>query len=179
MNKNPTNLFIFLILLLTACSTKETTQIAENTFVHGDKVYKLIDNEIREIGDLSVKEIKKFEVSKVKERDLGTTELDYVKLGATTSLKALYRGNYLYYRLRIFEFSDLKSNYYAGNFTIGFIDEFQFVLHSAEIPSSELVQVMDENNQIVYFEFNGKTEMSTEINSAIKRYSVTSSARKR
>lgn len=165
-------------ILFAACSDT-TTQIAENTFVHKEKIYKIIDNELREIGDLNTSEIKKFEVSKPKQRDLGISTLSFVKKGAETSLKALYRGNYLYYSMKLIGINDLRDNYSEGKFTIEFVDEFGFILHSTTILTSDLTAIMESNGNIQYFEFSGKTEMSTEINSAIKSYSVTASIRKR
>ena len=58
---------LLLSCTLFSCSNNNT-QIAENTFIHNDKVYKIIDNELREIGDLSASNIKKFEVLKMEGR---------------------------------------------------------------------------------------------------------------
>lgn len=82
-------LFACLTALCIASCSSNDTQIAENTFVHSKKIYKVIDNELREIGYLNAAEIKKFEVSKRKQRDLGTSNLSFVKPGAYTKLKAL------------------------------------------------------------------------------------------
>lgn len=41
-----------LIGLITSCGNKETTQIAENTFVHNEKVYKIVGNELSEYPSL-------------------------------------------------------------------------------------------------------------------------------
>ncbi|MGN8072616.1 hypothetical protein [Mucilaginibacter sp. 22184] len=167
------------ILLLASCAGRDT-QIAENTFIHGHKIYKVIDNELREIGDLAARDIKKFEVSKPKQRDLGVSTLSFVKPGASTSLKALYRGNFLYYNLRVSELNDLRENYSLnGTLTIQFIDEFGFILHSTQIPVMELVGVVNDNNKVEYLMYNGKTEMSTEINAAIKTYSVAASVKRK
>lgn len=171
MKLRPIYLSAMSMLLLVSCSN-QNTQIAENTFIHGDKIYKIIDNELREIGDLNAKEIKKFEVSKPKQRNMGTSSLSFVKPGARTSLKALYRGNFLYYSLRIDGLNDLKENYQPGNITIEFMDEFGFILHSTEISTSDLVGMVGEDGKPEAYVYNGKTEMSTEINSAIKNYDV-------
>lgn len=165
--------------VITSCSSKTPTQIAENTFIQDNKIYKVIDNEVREIADLNADNIKKFEVSKPKQRDLGVSTLSFVKQGAETSLKALYRGNYLYYSLKITGINDLRENYSDGRFSIEFVDEFGFILHSTEVSTGELTRIMDSNGSVQYFEYNGKTEMSTEINSAIKTYNMTASLRKR
>ncbi|WCT14058.1 hypothetical protein [Mucilaginibacter jinjuensis] len=161
-------------LLLFSCSNNNT-QIAENTFIHGNKIYKIIDNELREIGDLDAKEIKKLEVSKPNQRNLGTSNLSFVKPGASTSLKALYRGNFLYYSLTLNGLNDLRENYQTGRITIEFVDEFGFILHSTEIPTTDLTGLVGPDGKPDSFVYNGKTEMSTEINSAIKTYNVTTS----
>lgn len=161
-----------LSMLVVSCSSNDT-QIAENTFIHGHKIYKIIDNELREIGDLSTSDIKKLEVSKPHQRDMGTSDLSFVRAGATTSLKALYRGNFLYYTLQLNGLNDLKDNYEGGRLTVEFLDEFGFILHSTEILTSDLVRIVGERGETQYFIYNGKTEMSTEINSAIVKYDVT------
>jgi hypothetical protein len=166
------------MLALTASCSSNDTQIAENTFIHGHKIYKMIDNELREVGDLNASEIKKFEVSQPKQRDLGTSDLSFVKPGASTSLKALYRGNYLYYSLQINGINELRDNYLPGRLTLEFADEFGFILHAIEIPTSDLVGMVGESGKPESFTYNGKTEMSTEINTAIKKYSVTASIKK-
>src|ERR1700744_5535664 len=168
---------IAFVLLLSAC--KNNVQIGENTFIHEDKIYKIIDNEPREIGDLSTGNIKKFEVFKPKQRDFGNSSLSFVKQGATTSLKALYRGNYLYYSLRVEGLNDLRDNYSPGMLTIEFIDEYGFIMHSTEVASSDLVGLVGEDNKPQAFVYNGRTEMSVDINAAIKSYNVVASIKPR
>ncbi|MBL4676902.1 MAG: hypothetical protein JKY70_11970 [Mucilaginibacter sp.] len=165
------------ILFLTSCGSD--TQIGENTFVHKDKIYRVIDNEVREIGDLSAKEIKRFEVSKPKQKDLGMSSMSFVKPGAYATLKALYRGNFLYYTLTVNGLNDLRDSYNAGSLTIEFIDEFGFIMHSTEIRTNELIGELGDNGKYFDFIYHGKTEMSTEINAAIKRYDVTASIKRR
>ncbi|MFA6245602.1 MAG: hypothetical protein WC615_01595 [Mucilaginibacter sp.] len=164
-------------LALGSCTSD--IQIGENTFVHKDKIYKIIDNELREIGDLSAKEIKRFEVSKPKQKDLGSSSLSFVKSGASTSLKALYRGNYLYYTLTLAGINDLRDSYNAGTLTIEFIDEYGFIMHSTQIPTGELIGMLGEDGKYSGFVYHGKTEMSTEINAAIKSYDVTASIKRK
>ncbi len=159
--------------LLSACGGKETTQIGENTFVHNEKVFKIVGNEVSQIGDLSTE----IELTKPIKQNLGTASLSYIKADATTKLESLYRGNILYFKLNIFGLNDLR-NYNSGVFTVDFKDEFDFILHQTVIPANELTSVLDDNNQISYFEYNGKTEMSSEINKAIKSYSVGSNVGK-
>ena len=159
--------------LISACGSKETTKIAENTFVHKDKVYKIVGNELSEIADLTTE----FEISKPTKKDLGNADISYIKAGATTQINALSRGNFLYFKFKINGINDLRDNYTTGEFTVNFKDEFDFILHQAVIPTNELTGVVDQNNQISYFIYNGKTEMSTEINKAIKSYDVSSGVR--
>lgn len=160
--------------LISACGGKETTQIAENTFVHKEKVYKIVGNELTEIADLSLG----IKTSKLTKKDMGNVDISYIKDSATTKLETLYRGNILYFTLYIIGINDLKDNYSPGEITVCFKDEFNFFVHQTTIPTNELIKVVDPNNQIMYFEYNGKTEMSAEINQAIKRYNITSSIRK-
>lgn len=157
-------------LLIVSCGSKETTQIAENTFVHKDKVYKIVGNELSEIADLTTE----FEISKPTKKDLGNADISYIKAGATTQINALSRGNFLYFNFKINGINDLRYNYTTGEFTVNFKDEFDFILHQAVIPTNELTGIVDQNHQISYFIYNGKTEMSTEINKAIKSYDVSS-----
>jgi hypothetical protein len=168
----------FLLLLLSctlfSCSNNNT-QIAENTFIHNDKVYKIIDNELREIGDLSASNIKKFEVLKPKQRDMGEYSLAFVKQGATANLKTLYRGNFLYFSLKLFGLNDLQENFRGGALSIQFRDEYGFILHSTDISVTDLIKVVNDQGSVEYFVYNGKTEMSTDINSAINSFDVSSS----
>lgn len=166
--------FLLITCALFSCSNNNT-QIAENTFIHNDKVYKVIDNEIREIGDLSASNIKKFEVLKPKQRDLGEYSLAFVKQGATAKLKTLYRGNYLYFSLKLYGLNDLQENFRPGALSIQFRDEYGFILHSTDIPANELIKVVNDQGVTEYFVYNGKTEMSTDINLAINSYDVSSS----
>ncbi len=168
---------IVLGLLLASCDRNQTTQIGENTFVRGDKVYRVIDNEINEIGELSSKAVRKVEVLKPTEKNYGNHTLSYVKEGASTQLDALYRGNFLYYRLTLINFTDLKSGYNPGVFTIEFMDDFGFIIHTAQVPTNELIGMVGANNEVQSYVFNGKTEMSSDINKAIKEYSVSSTVK--
>lgn len=159
--------------LISACGGKETTQIAENTFVHKDKVYKIVGNELSQIGDLS----SDIEITKPTKKSLGIADISFIQKGATTKLETLYRGNVLYFKLYITGINDLKDNYTNGVFTINLKDEFDFIIHQIIIPTNELTRILDGNNQVSYFEYNGKTEMSTEINKSIKSYDISSSVK--
>jgi len=168
-----TTLFLLSCTLISCANNN--TQIAENTFIHNDKVYKIIDNELREIGDLGAKDIKKFEVLKPKQRDMGEYSLAFVKQGANANLKALYRGNFLYFSLKIYGINDLQDNFRGGALSIQFRDEYGFILHSTNMSVSDLVKVVNDQGSVEYFVYNGKTEMSTDINSAIYSFDVSSS----
>ena len=166
-------------VLLTSCGQNNSTQIAENTFVYKDKVYRLVDNELTEVADLNAKEIRKFEVLKPKQKTLGTHSLSYVKAKATAELDALYRGNILYFKLTINGLSDLKENFSPGKFTIDFEDEFGFILHSTEVSTGDLIGIIGNGEKLAFYQYNGKTEMSTDINSEIKSFSVSSTVKER
>ncbi len=168
-----------LIILLYSCSNSGTTQVAENTFVYKTKVYKIVDNEVTIIGDLKSDSIRKFQVQKPIKKDYGKYELDYIKPGSYAKLDALYRGTNLYFNLYILGFNDLKENYASGLFIIRFADEFGFFIHSTEVPTNELTGMVDENNKIIAFRYNGKTEMSNDIYKAIKDYNVSSTVKEK
>lgn len=168
-----TTLFLLSCTLISCANNN--TQIAENTFVHNDKVYKIIDNELREIGDLSAKDIKKLEVLKPKQRDMGEFSLAFVRQGASANLKTLYRGNYLYFSLKIYGLNDLQESFRGGALSIQFRDEYGFILHSTGISLNDLIKVVNDQGNAEYFVYNGKTEMSTDINSAINSFDVSSS----
>lgn len=155
--------------LLSACSSKDT-QIADNTFIRGDKIYKVIDNELREVADIDGK-VKKFEALKPKQRDFGRFDMSFVKVDAYTTLKALYRGNLLYYNLKVFGINNMNTSY-NSHITIEFLDEYGFILHKVEVAKAELTSIVDNDGNRLYYLYSGKTEMSTDINSAISTYNV-------
>jgi len=172
-------LLISLTILFYSCSNSDTTQVAENTFVYKTKVYKIVDNEITVIGDLKSDSIRKYQIQKPVKKDFGKDALDYIKPGAYATLDALYRGTNLYFNLHILGFNDLKEKYSTGHFIIRFEDEFGFVIHSTEVPTNELTGMLDENNEIVAYRYNGKTEMSIDIYKAIKNYNVSSTVKEK
>ena len=176
----PKLLFAVLLAVQTfmSCHNK-ATQVAENTFVYNGKVYKLVDNELTWVADLSDKSIRKFEVMKPHHDSLKTADLSFVKSGARATMETLYRGNFLYFKLKVEGINDLRENFYPGEFDVDFEDEYGFILHSTEIPTNELTAVLDYDNKVNYFEYNGKTEMSTEISTSIKSFSVRSTVKER
>ena len=168
---------VFVTFFISACKEEKTTQISDNTFVYGNKIYKVVDNELTELADLDSKKIRKFEVLKPKQKSLGTSSLSYIKPNATAQLDALYRGNILYFKLNIDNFNDLKENYYPGKFTIEFEDEYGFIINSTEVLTSDLIGLVGDNGKVTRYVYNGKTEMSTDINSSIKTFSVSSTVK--
>ena len=179
MNSKTTIALLLICFALVSCQNSETVQIADNTFVYKNKVYKLIDNELTEVADLNAKQIRKLEVLKPQEKTLGTHTLSYISEGVTAKVNALYRGNYLYFKLNLEGINDLKDNYYPGSLTLEFVDEYGFLLHSTAISTGDLIGMVGSNGKIDHFEFSGKTEMSTEINKAITDFSVSSSIKRK
>ena len=174
------NLSTVIFLIASACSNikPETIKIGENTFVHEDRVFRIIDNEITELGSLSSDTLSKSAVLDPKLRTFGTHSFGYVKEGASTQLLAVYRGDVLYYRLDLHGLNDLRDNYSGGGLAINLLDEFGFQIHSINIDKSELIRILDENHETSHFEYNGKEKMSNEISQAISDYSVSSYLRK-
>jgi hypothetical protein len=170
-------IFIFLTcLFFFSCS--RNTQIGENEFIHDDKVFKIVDNEILFIGNLN-ETIRKYEIETPELKDYGISQLDYIKKEAFSDLKALYRGDYLYYILSIKNLNDLKEKYSEGKFTISFIDQFGFILHEIEITTSDLIGMIgDDNKTIIQYSYNGKTQMSQDIFRAISMFDISSTVRK-
>ena len=169
------------IATLTSCSDMktETIQVGENTFVHNEKVYRIIDNEITELGNLLTDSLSKSIVLNPNLKEYGELELDYIKEGANSTLNAVYRGDILYYKMEIEGLNDLREKYSDGGLTINFEDEYDFQIHSTTLEINELVRIVDSNNKTVMFQYNGKTQMSSEVYRAISRYSVSSFLRKK
>ena len=173
------NLWLLIPCIILFCScgkNSDTTQVAEDTFVHKNIVYRIIDNEVTVIGDLKSDSIREFQVIKPVKRDFGQSDLSFVKQGAFATLDASYRGNFLYFNLNIFGLND---NYLTGSVTVRFLDEFGYVIHSTKVATEELTGLIGANNSTItqYF-YNGKTEMSNDIYSAIKTYSVSAALKR-
>jgi hypothetical protein len=129
------------------------------------------------VADLSDKNIRKFEVMKPYHDSLKAADLSFVKTGAEPTMETLYRGNLLYFKLKVEGINDLKEDFSPGEFDVDFEDEYGFILHSTEVPTNQLTAVLGHDNKVNYFEYNGKTEMSTEISSSIKSFSVRSTVK--
>jgi hypothetical protein len=178
MKTNLLLLFGLLLIIFSSCSNRnDTVQIGENTFVYKNRVYRIIDNEVREIGNLKSDSIKLFQIIKPVKRNFGQDNLDYVKQGAYANLDALYRGSILYFNLHINGFNDLKEAYNPGSFIIHFEDEFGFIIHTTEISTVELTALVNQDKTIIEYSYNGKTEMSTDIYRAIRNYSISSTVK--
>ena len=163
----------FITIFLIGCANDKATQVGENTFVYNNKVYKLIDNQLTKIADLQSKDS-----SKPQPKQFGSASISYLKEGATAEIIGLYRGNFLYFKMRILGLNDLKENYLPGRFTIEFTDEFGFVLNSILIDASDLVGTIGDDGKIEDFEYNGKTELSPNIFNVIKSFSVNSTIKR-
>jgi hypothetical protein len=152
--------------------------IADNTFVHNETVYKVIDNEITELANLDNDSISKSEVLNPNLKSYGVTSLGFVKPGASADLKAVYRGDQLFFKLRLEGINDLRSSYSGGGFSINLTDEYDFQLHTIPVDKNEMIAIVDKNGDPTYFEYNGKAQMSSEVYKAIKDFSVSSYLRK-
>ncbi|GGG23168.1 hypothetical protein [Christiangramia forsetii] len=165
-------------LFTVSCNNSNAIPIADNTFVLNEKVYKVIDNEITELANLNNDSISKSEVLNPNLKSYGETSLGYVKYGASAELKAVYRGDQLFFKLRLDGINDLRSSYSGGGFSINLTDEYDFQLHTIPVDKNEMIAVVDENGDPTYFEYNGKAQMSSEVYKAIKDFSVSSYLRK-
>jgi hypothetical protein len=161
-------------LLLAGC-TATPVQVGENTFVSGDIVYRIIDNQITELGSLSSDSIPKSQVLNATLRNYDQYALDYVKPGAFTELIGVYRGDVLYFNLTVKGLNDLREKYRSGALNLNFIDEFGFEISSVSVSVNELIRILGANNKVVQFEYNGQSQMSREMYKAIHTYSVSSS----
>jgi len=178
-------IIVFAIPLLIGCngnsksSNSKATPVGENTFVYNGKLYKLLNNELLQISNLDSSRIRKLEISKPTLKNLGDASIDYIKKGASGTIKSVYRGNFLYFRLRLDGINDLKENYYPGKFTVEFLDEYGFVINAIDILTSELVGEMNEDGKIQTYEYNGKIEISIEAEAAISKCSISSTVRQK
>lgn len=172
---------VFFIFTAVSCSNESsrTVQIGENTFIYKSKVYRIIDSEITELGSLKSDSISKSIVTNPPLKNYGNYSMDYVRRDANSRLEAVYRGDVLYFKVGIYGLNDLRERYSRGALTLNFLDSYGFQIHSIEIPISSLIGIVDANNEIVNFEFNGKAQMSSEIYRAIDSYSFSSSLQKK
>jgi hypothetical protein len=171
---------VILLLASASCAKPDTiVQVGENTFSYQEKIYRIIDNEITELGSLRSDSIPRTEMLSPTPKNFGSHNMDYIKSGAKFSLVAVYRGDMLYYMLELRGLNNLRDDYSAGSFTLSLVDEYGFQIHAIEIPTSELVRIVGEQNATMYYQYNGKTQMSAEMHKAITQFSVSSSIRKK
>jgi hypothetical protein len=160
-------------------SIDKAIPIGEDAFVYKEKVYKLLNNELLQIGDLKSANIRKFEISKPKLKYLGVTSIGFVKKGASVDVNSVYRGNYLYFSLRFDGINDLRENFMPGSFTADFLDEFGFMIYSVNIPTNEIIQTIGSDGLTAHYDYNGKIELSIEAEMAIEKCQMESTVRAR
>jgi hypothetical protein len=151
--------------------------IGEGTFIYKEKVYKLLNNELLQIGDLKSANIRKFEISTPKLKYLGVASIAFVKNGASVDVSSVYRGNSLYFKLEFRGINDLKEHYLPGSFSLDFLDQYGFMIYSVNIPTSELIGSIDPAGLTVSYEYNGKIELSIEAETAIQKCGMESTVR--
>lgn len=178
MKTVPSFIVLAIFFVSVSCNNSGAIPIADNTFVHNERVYKVIDNEITELANLDNDSISKSEVLNPNLKSYGETSLGFVKQGASAELKAVYRGDQLFYKLRLVGINDLRSSYSSGGLSINLIDEYNFQLHTLPIDKNQMIAVVDENGDTSYFEYNGKVQMSSEVYKAIENFSISSYLRK-
>jgi hypothetical protein len=164
----------FLMIAITSCSSNYT-QIGENTFIHDNKVYRVIGNDVKEVGDMSSSDIQKLSSVKPQLISLKDYTLDFIKRGAYSNIKALSRNGNLYYTFKLYGINDLSDNYLPGRLTVDFIDEYGFVLYSAAISTTEMTKNLDDAGNTSFYSYTGKVDISEAVTSAIKTYRVSSS----
>ena len=58
-------------------------------------------------------------------------------------------------------------------------DSLGFIIHTTQLLTSDLINIVGEDHKTERFEYNGKTEMSTEINSSIATFTISSTVKKK
>ena len=171
--------FIGIITLLSSCGdiNNDATQIGENTFIHKSKDYSIINNQITELGNFKSDTIAKSTVLSLELIGYGKYSLSHIKKEASSNLGAVYRGDILYFKMDINGLNDLREKYNRGELSLNFLDVYGFEIHKTPIKIGELIRIADSNDETLNFEYNGKTQMSSEIHKAIFTYSVSSSLR--
>jgi hypothetical protein len=186
------NIFFTLLAIMIGCtccrdndelrndvSKNKPVPIGDNSFVFNEKIYRIINNELLQIGDLNDTSIRRLKISSSELKNLGTSSLSFIKEGSTTKITSVYRGNYLYFKLALFGLNDLRDNFSPGNFTIEFMDSYDFTIYSSIISTSEMIRIIDSDGKTDHFEYNGKIEISMDAQAAITTYNISSSVRPR
>jgi hypothetical protein len=156
---------------------EKTIPIGENTFVHEDKVYKIINNELLQIGDLNNLNIRKLELGLPKLKGFERVSISFVKREAEVGLSSVYRGNFLYYKLELDGINNLKESFLPGTFTLTFRDDYGFVIYSTEISTNDLVAEVDSSSKVQDYIYYGKIEVNIDAQQAITKFSVSSNVR--
>ncbi|HEY1872074.1 MAG TPA: hypothetical protein VGG71_13515 [Chitinophagaceae bacterium] len=152
--------------------------VGENSFVYDNKVYKIINNELLQIGNLNDTSIRKLRISSSELKDLGKSSLSYIKPNGEAMISSVYRGNFLYFKFLLTGIDDLKTNYKPGTFSVQFMDEFGFTIFSKEISTNEMIANVSDG-EIAYFEYDGKIELSLDAQASITTFNVSSNVTKK
>ncbi|OOQ57115.1 hypothetical protein [Mucilaginibacter pedocola] len=155
-----------LLLSLVSCSS---TQVSYDTIVKGDKVYKIVDNELMFVGDLGSADIKNIKDAQPKPVDLGVRDLGFYKPGVKAALTGIYRGATFYYRLKI---TGIETTPSYGSIEVEFFDEHKFIISSTTVPVGQLVRLVDDAGRLEWYEYNGKADINPALKSAISGFSI-------
>lgn len=71
--------------------------------------------------------------------------------------------------------NNLRDKYRSGNLTVNFVDEFGFEIGSTEIGVGDLIRILGSSKETLRFEYNRRSQMSSEMYKSIYTYSVSSS----
>ena len=169
--------FAGLFVISSACQSNKNkaVQVGDNAFIHDNKVYKIIDNQVTLLQDMENDTIAKSSILEPKMKMFQPDTLDFIKEGARAFLTGVYRGDQFYFTLRIGGFNNLREDYHSGGLTINLKDQYGFNLHSIEAGVDDFVRVVNENDETRFFSYDGKTQMNSHIFRAIDDYSISSS----
>lgn len=172
-------LFAGLGVISTACQSNKNkaVQVGDNAFIHDNKVYKIIDNQITLLQDMDKDTIAKSSILEPKMKMFERDTLNFIKEGARAGLVGVYRGDQFYFTLRINGFDNLREDY-RGSLTINLKDQYGFNLHSIEAGVGDFVRVVNDKGQTRYFSYDGTTQMNSHIFRAIDDYGISSSLQK-
>lgn len=172
-------LFTGLVVINAACQSNKNkaVQVGDNAFIHDNKVYKIIDNQVTMLQDMDNDTIAKSSILEPKMKMFERDTLDFIKKGASALLTGVYRGDQFYFTLRIDGFNNLREDYHSGGLTINLKDQYGFNLHSIEAGVGDFVRIVNENDETRYFSYDGTTQMNSHIFRAIDDYSISSSLR--
>jgi hypothetical protein len=78
--------------------------------------------------------------------------MDYVRKGAYSELRAVYRGDVLYFKIGIYGLNDIRERYTGGALIINLQDIYGFQIHTFPVQISELTRIVGDNNKTLYYE---------------------------